>query len=318
MRALPGVTSAAYADSLPLSINQSNNTVFPDHGTDFRADQAIVASRYAVSPGYFTTVGTRLLRGRDFSDADAPGTPPIAIVNRAFARQVLHVDDPVGERFRYGRDGQPIEIVGLVEDGKYVTMIEDSHPALFVPERQQYSANTLLIVRHAPGRPSMAAELNRLVTRLDPNVPIYAAGAVTDLIGFAFLPARVATIALGAFGLMAVMLALTGTYGVASYAVSRREKEIGIRVAIGAHATHVIRAMLGRVIALVLSGIAAGLGLAWFASRLVGSIVHGGAAADAMTIASTVVAMLVIGVVAAWMPARRALAVDPVTALRAD
>lgn len=316
--AWPGVTSAAYADSLPLYLNQSTATVFPESATDFRQSAAVSANVYSVSPRYFATIGTRLLGGRDFGWNDTEGTPPVAVVNQAFARKVFGVDDPVGRRFRYGRDGQPVAIVGIVEDGKYVSLAEDPRPALFRPSPQIYSSELFLFVRTASTSTSVVANLQALLASLDPTVPVSVAGPANRLLDVAFLPARAATIALGIFGALALMLALTGVYGMASYSVSRRAREIGIRIAIGARPTEVLRAMLGRVAVLVGVGTIVGLGIASLIAPSFAALVYGTARSDATLIGTSLVAMAIVGVVAAWIPARRALAVDATVTLKAE
>lgn len=318
LRALPGVTAAAYADTLPLNIDQSSETVFDEHATDTRMDHATTASYYTVSPGYLAAIGTRLLYGRDFTDGDREGAPSVAIVNQTFARRVLGRAGAVGARFRSSGDAALTEVIGIVEDGKYSTLFDDPRPAFFVPELQHYSSNTLLIARHAPGTASLATDLQRVVSQLDPDIPIYASGTADRLVGFAFLPGRVATIALAAFGGLALMLALTGTYGVAAYAVSRRAREIGIRMAIGARPVDVLRAMLGRVIVLLGVGALAGVVVALLASRVLAAVIHDGAAIDLVTLAAMAVVMVIVGLAATWIPARRALRIDPVNTLRAE
>lgn len=233
----------AYASSLPLSIDQSSNTVFREQETDFRASKGIWATYYDVSPGYFRAMGTRLLAGRDFTWHDDETAPKVAIVNESFARKVLGTCDVVGQRFRY-RNQPPVEIIGIAKDGKYITLTEVGSPVLFRPAAQSYNSTTVLVVRSSLPESEMAKEMQQAIARLDSRLPLYGVGSVTQMLGFAFFPSRAAIIALSAFGVLAVMLAVTGIYGLASYAVSRRVREIGIRVALGAQPWHVLRFVL--------------------------------------------------------------------------
>lgn len=316
--AWPGVTSAAYTDSLPLYLNQSTWTVFPEQATDFRESAGTNANIYSVSPRYFETIGTRVLGGRDFTWGDAEQSPPVAVVNQTFARKVIGVDNPIGRRFRDGRDSQPIAIVGVVEDGKYVSLAEDPRPAFFRPSTQMYAGESFLFARTASARISVVANLQALLATLDPVVPMSMAGPADRLLDVAFLPARAATLALGAFGTLALMLAVTGIYGVAAYAVSRRAREIGIRVALGARPSEVLRSMLGRVAVLTAVGTLVGVAIAALIAPLLASVVFGTAKADAILIGTSLATMAAVGIVAAWIPARRALSVDPAVTLRAE
>ena len=317
---LPGVKSAAYSNSLPLSIDQSHNSIYPaepqGHPTE-RADahQAVI---YEVSPGFFATMGVRVLAGRDFDWHDTSASPPVAIVNEAFARQILRTRNPLGARFRYGPNGAPIEVVGLVEDGKYQTLAEAASPAAFNPAAQWYNSTTVLEVRSALPEDEVIRQLRDVIARLDPTLPIYDAKSLTQMLGLALFPSRAAAIALSAFGLLALTLAATGLHGLVSYGVARRTREIGIRVAVGASAWDVLRVVLGRTALLLGAGAATGAALALLAGQVVSSIVYSASPRDPVVLAAVAVTMIAIGVASCWVPARRALRINPVTALRLD
>lgn len=307
----------AYASSVPLNVPQSNNAVYPESTTDFRPSRSRQATWYCVSPGYFQTTGTRLLAGREFTADDVGGRPLVAIVNQTLARTIVGVDNAVGRRFRIGQ-GQSIEIVGEVEDGKYQSLTEAPQLAYWQPAGQRYTPNFLLIVRSKRGESELAAEMRQAVAKLDPRLPVYGAGGLRTMLGFVYLPMRAAAIALGAFGLLAIMLSLTGIYGLAAYTVSRRSREIGIRMAIGARPVQVLGLIFGRTGALVVSGAAVGLALGAAGAKLLASIVYQANSRDPVVLIAGVASIAIIGLVAAYGPARRALRIDPVQALRAD
>ncbi|HEV3458711.1 MAG TPA: ABC transporter permease [Thermoanaerobaculia bacterium] len=314
---LPGVAAAGYGNSLPLSIDQSSNMVFRAETTDFRLAQGKTATVYQISPGYLGALGARLLAGRDFTWHDDARSPLVAIVNQAFARQVLGRPNAVGMRFRAGQ-GPLIEVAGQVEDGRYVSITEAPRPAFFRPILQQPNETTVLVVRSALPAGEMAQQLRQAIAALDPRLPIYGLGSLRQMLGFALLPARAASIALGAFGLLALMLAATGIYGLASYSVSRRTREIGIRVAVGARPAQVLRFVLGRTALLLVVGSAAGLALGFGATKLLTSIVYLASPHDPLVLAAAALVMVAVGVAAASAPAHRALDVDPVRALRQE
>jgi predicted permease len=319
VRQLPGVESAAYSNSVPLSLDQSHTSVYPADRTDLRPSDRIHVTFYEVSPGYFATLGTRLLAGREFDARDRAGVPPVAIVNRAFARRVLHTENAVGGRFRHGAvNGTRVEVVGEVEDGKYGSLTESQEPAVFWPILQRYDATTTLEVRSSLPPAQMVGEMRRVIAGLDPELPLYGTGSLTEMLGFAFFPSHAAAIALSAFGLLAMMLAATGIHGLVAYAVARRTREIGIRVALGARPAEVLRLVLGRILALIGIGSACGLLLALAAGQVLASIVYQNSPRDPVVLAGVLGLMLLLAIFSSWLPARRALRIEPMRALRLE
>ncbi len=313
---LPGVESAAYASSVPLSIDQSNTTVYPEGTTDFRPVNAHEAGYYQVSPGYFAAMGTRLVAGRDFSPADNDTSPPVAIVNRTFAVRLTGSPNAVGRRFVRGN--RSIEIVGIVEDGKYTTLTERPKAALFLPIDQDYASTLVLIARARRSESEVAAELRQLLARQDPHLPAYGVGSLRQMLGFVYLPMHAAAIALGAFGILALMLSVTGIYGVAAYTVSRRVREIGIRMAIGARPGQVLRFVFGRTGILVAIGAAGGLTIGIAAAPVLSGVVYQASSQDPAVVGAVVAAMVGVAAVSVLAPAGRAIGIDPVRALRQD
>jgi ABC-type antimicrobial peptide transport system permease subunit len=302
---LPGVESAAYSSSVPLSIDQSTATVYPENTADFRPKNAYHPTYYYVSAGYFHTAGTSLLAGREFTAQDDAKSPRVAVVSQTFARRVIGTTDAVGRRFRRGRNDL-VQIVGIVEDGKYETLTESPKAALFLPILQNYSSSVVLLARSRRPEPEMAAEMRQAVARLDPHLAIYAVGSLRQMLGLVYLPMRAAAIALGAFGMLAIILSITGIYGLSVYTVSRRAKEIGIRMAIGARPAQVLRFVFGRIGTLVTIGALAGLALGVAGARVLAGIVYHASSRDPIVIAAAVLSITLVALVAALGPARHA------------
>lgn len=312
---LPGVESGAYSNSVPLSIDQSHTSVFPADKTDLRPSDRIGVVYYQVSPGFFATIGTPLLAGREFTWHDDSKSPSVAIVNLTFAKRVFHSENPVGKTFP-GYAGHPIEVVGIVADGKYESLTESRQPALFWPILQNYNSTTTLEVKSALPPTEMVSEIRRTIAKLDPELPLYGAGGLEQMLGFAFLPTRAAAVALSVFGILAIMLAATGIHGLVAYGVSKRTHEIGIRMAIGARPMQILRIILGKTVVLLLCGSLVGFALALAAGQVIASIVYESQPRDPFVMLSVWLAIVLVGLFASWSPARRATRVDPLVALR--
>jgi predicted permease len=310
---LPGVRSASYSDSMPLSIDQSHTTVYPAEKTAPQQADWVSVTYYQVSPGFFATMGTRLLAGRDFNWHDDEKSPRVAIVNIAFAKRVLHSENAIGKRFR---QGDLVEVVGEVEEGKYESLTESQVPAVFWPILQSPNPTTTVEVRSSLPASQMVSEMRRAVETLDPELPVYGTGSLSDMLGFAFFPTHAAAIALSAFGVLAIMLAVTGIHGLVSYAVARRVREIGIRMAIGARPAQVLKLVLGRIMVLMAIGSAIGLVLALAAGQVLASVVYGASSHDLWTLLAVLGTILVLGLLSSWAPTRRALGIEPIAALR--
>ena len=312
---LPGVQSASYSNSVPLSIDQSHTSVFPADKADLRPSDRVSVVYYQVSPEFFAAMGTKLLAGREFSWHDDSKSPPVAIVNLAFAKRVFHSENPVGKRFP-SYSGRPVEVVGIVEDGKYESLTESQQPVVFWSTLQSYNSTTMLEVKSSLPPRQVVSEIRRTIAKLDPELPVYGAGSLEQMLGFAFFPTRAAAIALGAFGVLAIMLAATGIHGLVAYAVSRRTHEIGIRMAIGARPRQILRVILGKTAALLFFGSLVGFALALAVGRVMASIVYETEPHDPLVMLSVWVAIALLGLFASWSPARRATRVDPLVALR--
>jgi ABC-type antimicrobial peptide transport system permease subunit len=207
--------------------------------------------------------------------------------------------------------------VGVVENGKYNSLTEEPRAAMFFPLAQNTDGDTTLVVRSQAPASDVAAKLNRVLTSIDSSMPIVLR-TWQDQLALVLFPARVATAALSVMGLLAAMLAITGVFGMSAYTVSKRLRELGIRVALGAHRGQVMRAALGRPLLVLLAGSAAGLVLGVLASQLLASLVYQATPRDPLVLLGAIAAMLLIGLVATWIPARRALAVNPAQLLREE
>ena len=218
-------------------------------------------------------------------------------------------------RFRLGRDVL-VQVVGVVEDGKYETLTESPKAAIFLPVLQNYTSTIVLMARSRYPESELAVEMRRTVARLDPNLAVYGVGGLHQMLGLVYLPMRAAAITLGAFGVLALMLSVTGIYGVTAYTVSRRAREIGIRMAIGARPAQVLGSIFGRIGKLVVTGAIVGLALGIAGARVLASIVYLATSRDPIVIATAVLSIAVVALAAAFGPARRAMSVDPVQTLR--
>jgi predicted permease len=316
VRQLPGVRAVAYSNSLPLSIDQSHTTVYPAGEPALQPSDGTTVNYYQVSPGFFETMATKLLAGRDFNWHDDGKSPTVAIVNVAFGKQVLHADNPLGKRFRYGLNGPLATVIGMVEDGKYDSLTESLAPVAYQPILQSYNSTTTLIARSSLTEAETVREMHQAVTRLDPDLPLYGTGSLEQMLGFAFFPTRAAATALSAFGVLAIMLAATGIHGLLSYAVAKRIHEIGIRMAIGARRWQVLQLMLARMGVLLVAGTALGLVLALAVGQVLRSIVYQASPRDPLVLTAVTITILIIGLLSSWVPARRATRVDPMVALR--
>ena len=318
---LPGVVAAAYANTTPLSMDTVTPDVFSQQTTDFRpSNRAFGAYAYWVSPEYFAAAEIPLLSGRDVNFSDTTKTPAVAVVNQEFVRRLFHTEDAVG-RFFKNSSGQPIQIVGIVGDGKYFSLTEDQKAAAFFPISQGPTAHTSFLVRMQRSSPAVAtnemgATIRKLIRDLDSAVPVRESSAWSNQLGLTFFVSRVATVALGLFGAFALLLSITGTFGLASYTVSKRLRELSIRVALGAQSKQILSAALGRMLFLLASGSVAGMLLGVAAGRVLSAIVYQATAQDPFVLAAVAFTVLLTGSLAVAGPVRRALHVDPANVLR--
>jgi predicted permease len=314
---LPGVTGAGTIDSTPLSTGGSGGPVFREGTVDFKPTSSAFGARYFnISPGYLNAAGTRILAGRNFDWHDDSTAPKVALVNQTFARRLFGNSPAVGRHFLTG-DKTLYQIAGVVEDGKYISLTEEPSPAMFFSLAQSKEGDMTLVVRSQLSQADTASAVSRVLTGIDSSVP-FTIQTWPDALALVLFPARVATAVLGIMGLLAAMLAVTGIFGMAAYSVSKRLRELGIRSALGARRVQLMRSALGRPLVVLLAGSGAGLLLGVLASRFLAFVVYEATPRDPLVLASAVVAMTLIGLFATWIPARRALRVNPAQLLREE
>jgi predicted permease len=319
-RTIPGVEQVGLVNNYPPLIYTAafRASVFREDAADLRpSNAALKPYRFEISPGYLQAARTTLVTGRDFNWHDDTDAPPVAIVNQEFTRRFFgRTSNAVGQYFKL-EDGRRVRILGVIEDGKYLSLNEDQQPAMFVPFLQLQSSSSALVVRSSGDMRRLTAALRDKLRELDPGLPV-AIETWNSKLGVVLFPVRVASVALGMLGLMGAMLSITGIFGLAAYSVSRRLKELGIRMALGAKRQEILQAALGRALKLLAVGSASGIIFGILAARVLGNIVYQATPRDPVVLAAVVIAMGLLGLVATWIPAQRALSLDPVTLLREE
>ena len=318
LQTIPGVKTVGFVGEIPLGGGGATSDVFTEQTTDLRtSDAAANVQVYKISPEYFHAAGTSLLAGRGLSWQDDGNSPRVAVVNVLFARRIFgSVDDALGKYYKT-EDGARVQVVGVAEDGKYYQLTEDPRPAMFLPFLQSPTGMTTLVVRSERDPQQLAIAIRSKLRGLDDSLPMFIQ-TWTQGLDIALFPSRVATVALGVLGLMGAMLSLTGIFGMAAYSVSKRLRELGIRMALGARRKEVLQTALGRPLKLLGIGSAAGLLLGILAARVLAFIVYTATPRDPLVLGGVVLAMLLLGLLATWIPAQQALSIDPMKLLREE
>ena len=318
LEAVPGVRSVGLADNIPLGDGQNDSNVFRDDTADLRPSNAAADPfEMKVSPEYFQAAGTSLLAGRGFTWHDDKNSPPVAVVNPKFAKKIFGSTDKALGRYFKLPDGTRVQVVGLVEQGKYGSLNEAALSAMFLPLLQSPESSTYVVVRYSGDPQQVATAVRNTLRKFDPSLPVFVQPRFQQMDAVLFGP-RMATLSLGVLGVMGAMLAITGIFGMAAYSVSKRRKELGIRVALGAKPREVLKPALGRAVQLLAIGSFAGLLLGILASRVLALIVYQATPRDPVVLGGSVVTMLLLGLLATWIPAQRALHVNPVILLREE
>jgi predicted permease len=318
-RALPGVESAAMAYSVPMGNYMDGNAIYVEGHPLPPGSQAPQMVFNRVTPTYFETMKTPILRGRAFTRADDENAQPVAIVNETMAKKFWPNEDPIGKRFSTKSDAGPfIQVVGETGKGKYIFIGESPMPAYYVPMAQDFSSIRVLELRSSGNPESLIPAVQQTIHNLAPDLPIFSALTMKDALGGAngfFIFRRGAE--LGAMmGILGTILAMVGVYGVVSFAASQRTREIGIRMALGAGRKEILAMIVKQGLGLVLSCVAFGLAAAWLLTRGMGNLLVGVSASDPATFIGSTVLLAGVALLACWIPARRAAALDPLEALR--
>jgi predicted permease len=317
---IAGVRDAAVAAFIPMGMETTMVDIKPEGQVSYDKSKSETAINNMVQPGYFTTAGVPLISGREFTEADSASAPPVAIVNDTFAKKIWPGQDPIGKSFRTQKDGQLIRVVGQTRTGKYLFLYEPPQMYVYFPLAQRYNPSATLMV-HTQGDPTQFAEAVReQVRQLDPTLPVFDVQTVDAHVqyGKPLLPARIGAILVGAFGLLGLVLATVGVYGVVSYSVSQQTREIGIRTAVGAQRLNILALALKQGMTMSVIGTAIGVAIASFIIRALDSILYGVQSTDMLTLAIVSTLLLLVAFTATCIPALRATRVDPVVAVRGE
>jgi predicted permease len=317
LQTLPDVQSVSWTSNLPLGLSQRSRGVIIDGHEPSPDGEPIHIACDVVSPEYFTTMGIPVLQGRAFTRHDDENAPKVVIINEAMAQLYWPGENPIGKRFRLaGKEPTPVEVVGVVRTGKYRTLGERPRPYLHMPLAQQYCAAPTLVIHTAGNPKSFIPTLRRVMREVDDNVPFIEVKTMQEHMHLMVMPQRVAATVLGTMGVLALILAAVGLYGVMSYSVSHRTQEIGIRMALGARCNDVLRLVVRQGMALTGVGMAVGLIASLGLSHFLSYLLYGVGAADPLTFAGITLFLALVALLACYVPARRAAKVDPMEALR--
>jgi putative ABC transport system permease protein len=318
VRALPGVEEAAYSASVPLTIHGGSTSGLSARIGDNAEAEHVQFAQNIVGPGYFSTLNIRLLGGREFAATDVTGAPPVGIINEEFSRRYFRGKSPIGQRVQFVGEGISFDVVGVVANGKHRTLGEEQRAAIYRPLRQQTKETRIAFVlartRGEPG--TLITSVRQAIGELDRTVSV-AVEPMESALRFALLPSRIGAAVLGTLGMLGLVLAAFGLYAIVSYNVSRRIGEIAIRTALGAPRAAILRLVIRDASLHVVVGLVVGLGISALATAPLTTFLSAGlSTTDPMSFAGTAVVFLVVSLLASWLPARQAMRVNPVAAMR--
>jgi predicted permease len=316
IRALPGVDAAAYARMVPLGYGAYSSSPIVVDGYEAKINEQPTAEYNEVSPDYFATMGIPLLSGREFTRADDENAQRVAIVNETMVARYWRGQNPVGQRLQL--KGNWVQVVGVAKDSKYYSMDESARPFFYVPLRQNFAIEPDIHIRTTQLVQSIEAALGREVRAIDPSLELYEMISMEEQVNRSTGKQLVAVTLVALFGGLALLLASVGLYGVMSYTVSQSTRELGLRMALGATGSNVLRLVLSRGLLLTTTGMVIGVGVALLLTRLLGSLLYQVSPRDPLAFAAAFAVMTVASVAACFLPAWRATRTDPVRALRTE
>lgn len=311
----PGVRSASLTTIVPLSGGGQRRNVLIEYYQP-QPNEDTELNTNVVGPNYFDTLGIPVVQGRDFSAQDRAGSPGVVVVNEELAQRYFPGQSVVGKRLSTDSEGPYLEIIGVVRTAKYRNLREPPLPFIYIPLAQEMQSNMTLLVRTTTDPASLIPAMRSELQHLDRNVPVYAVKTMTEQIDAALSADRMTAVLLGIFGGAALLLAAVGLYGVMSFSVAQRTREMGIRMALGAQTVDVLSLVVKNGMTLALIGVAIGLAGAFALTRMLATLLFEVTPTDAMTYAIVSVGLLFVALVACYIPARRATKVDPLVALR--
>jgi predicted permease len=315
LEAMNGVESAAFSGSQPFSYAPFPTAAIAVEGYEPDKDEQLRAEYNMVGPEYLRTIGIPLMRGREFTRADNESSPLVAVVNEKMVAQYWRGQDPIGKRFQM--DGKWLQVVGIARQANYDALAEPAKPFFYVPLRQHPSVDASLNIRTSMAPAAIESQLVHEIHALDANLaPREIITMRTQVNRIALASQQFGVTLLGIFGALAVLLAAVGLYGVMSYAVSQKTRELGMRMALGATTAHVLRLVLSRGFTLVAVGVLIGAGVTLELTRLIASLLYKVSPRDPVAFGSAVLVMSIIALLALWLPAQRAAGIDPARAVR--
>jgi putative ABC transport system permease protein len=321
IRQLPGVQSAAGISFLPLSGPGMATSFYRTDLPEPPDGQQPITEVRPVTPNYFRTMGIAQLTGRDFTDADAAGSPLVAVVSEGLVRRVFPGENPLGKRLQVSigpANGMDVEIVGVVGDVKFASLDAETRPAVYIPQPQLSIGMLTYVVRTTMDPLSLTNSVAAAVRSVDPELPLADVRTLDDVVDATLARARTVSVLLTSFAVIALVLAGVGVYGVMAYSVSQRTQEIGVRMALGATVESVFRLVLGQAMRLVLIGVVIGLVAAGVLSRLLETLLFETEPIDPATFALTALVLITVATLASYVPARRGTRIAPTDALRTE
>ncbi|HKQ93278.1 MAG TPA: ABC transporter permease [Blastocatellia bacterium] len=319
VRGLPGVQYAGLSGNVPLNLSVSGNPIYVEGQPQQRGANVPTAMASRATPGLLSALGTRLIQGRDFTEQDAESKKDVALVNETFARRFWSGQSALGKRFSNAGSGGPwIEVVGVIQDGKYFSLNEEATPFVYTNMLPSIGGSVTLVARTTGEPQSAIAAIRREFQQLDATLPLYNVRTMAEHMAIPLFPARVAATLLIGFGLLALTLAAVGIFGVMSYAVTQRTREIGIRIALGAQVGGILKLVVGQGLKLTALGLIIGLAVAFAGTRSISGFLYGVSALDVVTFAGVSLLLALVALLACYIPARRATRVDPMVALRRE